>query len=355
MKRLALVVLPLLCFASSAFAQSESVADFYKGKQLRIVIGFPPGGGYDVYARAIARHMGKHIPGNPTIVPQNMDGAGSRTASNWLYSVAPRDGTVFGTATQSIATDQARGEEGVKYDVAKFGWIGNPVLDNLVTMSYATSGVATLEDVKTKGGMICGTSGVTSPAAIYPQIINELTGAKMKVISGYTGSTEYALAMERGELNCMGGIAWSAVEATLGPMLADRRLNILVQAGPEKQAAVEAYAKGRVPMIIDYAKTDDDRRALDLIISGVTVGRPLFTPPEVPADRLAALRAAFEQTMKDKDFLAEAEKQKINIAPISGTALQKIVTDVATASPAVLKRMQELVTPKGAVENRPGK
>ena len=328
-----------------AAALADGVEDFYRGREVRIVVGFGPGGGYDLYARTIARHIGRYIPGSPTIVVKNMDGAGSRTATNWLYNVAPRDGSVIGTVSQGTPMDEVRKQDGVRFEAAKFGWIGNPVLDNLVAMSWAASGLKTLDDVRSKGGLICGGSGGTTPAMIYPRILNALLKLNIKVISGYPGSSAYALAMERGELNCIGGDAWSAITSSLPHFLKERKVAILMQAGPVKEKEISDYAGYDVPLITEFARDDLDRKALALIISAVTVGRPLFTPPGVPPERLEALRTAFDQTMQDREFLADAARQQMNINPISGRDLHRVVVDVTSSEPIVVKRVDELVSP----------
>jgi len=174
--------------------------DFYAGKSIQLVIGFDVGGGYDLYARTVARHWTRHIPGNPTFVPQNMPGAGTRIAANWLYNVAPKDGTAVGTVVQSIAVDQALGEPGIRFDAASFNWLGNPIVDNLVTLSWSASGLATLDDVKSKGGLFCGSTG-GGPTTVFPRVINQLLGTQIKVVTGYPGQTAVNIAMERGEGN----------------------------------------------------------------------------------------------------------------------------------------------------------
>ncbi len=205
------LALALVSAAASALAQEAS---FFAGKKVQLVVGFDVGGGYDLYARTVARHLTNHIPGQPTFVPQNMPGAGSRVAGNWLYNLAPKDGTAIGTIVQSAAIDQALQEPGIRFDAAKFNWIGNPTVDNLVTISWSASGFATLDDVKTKGGLFCGGTG-GGPTMMYPQIINRLLGTRIKVVAGYPGVSAINLAMERGEVNCVGGTTWSSIKSTM--------------------------------------------------------------------------------------------------------------------------------------------
>ena len=337
----------MLMLASTQFAAADAVEDFYRGKTLRIVIGFDAGGGYDVYARAIAPYLSKYMPGAPNVIVQNMPGAGSRLAANWLYNVAPQDGTAIGTVSQGAPMDQATGQSGVQYKSEKFGWIGNPAVDALVTMTWSAAGYVSLDDVKKKGGLICGGSGGTTPSMTFPRIINAMLDAHIRVIPGYSGSGGYALAMERGELNCIGAVSWSTAKGSMAHLLNARQVNILMLAGPTKQDDIAAYSGRDVPLMVELAKSDRDRQALELITSGVTVGRPLFTPPGVPSERLAALRKAFDATMKDSAFLADAEKRQLNINPISGEELQKAVANVTTAAQDVLKRVDELSSEPG--------
>jgi tripartite-type tricarboxylate transporter receptor subunit TctC len=317
-------------------------AGFYAGKTIQLVVGFDVGGGYDLYARTVARHWSRHIPGHPTFVPQNMPGAGTRTAANWLYNVAPKDGTAVGTIVQSTAVDQALGEPGIRFDAAKFNWLGNPVVDNLVTLSWSASGLATLDDVKSKGALFCGSTGA-GPTTVFPRVINQLLGTQIKVVAGYPGQTAVNIAMERGEVNCIGGTTWSSVKATMRPLLDARKINLLVQWGATKDPEISAYAKRDVPLIQELGQTDLDRRVLVFIGSGAAFGRPLLAPPALLPERVRILREAFDRTMTDPDFLAEAARLNMDIKPLGGEALQKIATDVVQSRPEDLARAKELI------------
>ena len=333
-------------------AAADGIEAFYTGKQIRIVVGFAPSGGYDLYARLFARYMGKYIPGNPGFIVQNMTGAGSRVAANWIYNVAPKDGTALGVVGQGTPSDQALNEEGVQFDSAKFNWIGNPVVDNNVTFLWAAFGLKTIEDVISKGGVICGGSGATSPSVTYPLTIKHLTGAKIKVINGYQGGSDMNLAIERGELNCRGGNSWSSNLATLPDWFQGRKVEVIMQWGPRKDPAISAHAGRDVPLIDDFAKNDDDRQALKLITSGVGMGRPFVAPPDVPAERIAALRQAFARTLKDSEFMAEAAKAKLDLNPMLGEDLQKYATEVALAPASAVKRAKELIDPKDVEDKK---
>jgi tripartite-type tricarboxylate transporter receptor subunit TctC len=327
-------VIAALCAPASA----ADVADFYTGRQIHVVIGYEVGGGYDAYARLVGRHMGKHIPGSPTFIPQNMEGAGSRKAANWLYNVAPKDGSVIGVIAQTTALDQALKQLGVQFDVSKFSWIGNPIVDNQVFIAWKTSGIATLEDVKVKGGLICGGTGATTNPVIFPKIINRLIGSDIQVVAGYPGAASITLAMQRGEVNCIGAHAWSTTKATMAQHLKDRNLNLLVQWGPEKDPEISAFAQRDVPLITQYASTPVDREVLELINSSMALGRPLLMPPDVPVERVEALRRAFAETMTDPEFRDQAKAMNMDIKPMLGGDLQQLATEVAQASPAVMDR-----------------
>jgi tripartite-type tricarboxylate transporter receptor subunit TctC len=342
MKRAALVAATCsISLAATAPCVAEE-APFFAGKSIQMVIGFDVGGGYDLYARTVARHWSRHIPGNPNFVPQNMPGAGTRTAANWLYNVAPKDGTAVGTIVQSAAVDQALGEPGIRYDAAKFNWIGNPIVDNLVTLSWSASGLATLDDVKAKGGLFCGSTG-GGPTTVFPRVINQLLGTQIKVIAGYRGQSAVTIAMERNEVNCIGGTTWSSVKATMRPLLDERKISLLVQWGTAPDPEISAYAKRKVPLIQDYGQNDLDRRVLVFIGAGAAFGRPILAPPDMPAERVAILRQSFDRTMADPAFLAEAEKLNMDIKPLGGAEIQKIAVAVAGAPANELARAKALI------------
>jgi tripartite-type tricarboxylate transporter receptor subunit TctC len=338
-----MLALSVLTAAVSAPATAQD-AGFFAAKKIQLVVGFDVGGGYDLYARTVARHMSKYIAGNPTFVPQNMPGAGSRVAANWLYNVAPKDGTAIGTVVQSSAVDEALQEPGVRFAAAKFNWIGNPTVDNLVTLSWASSGLATLDDVKAKGGLFCGGTG-GGPTMMYPQIINRLIGTHIKVVAGYPGVSAVNLAMERAEVNCVGGTTWSSIKSTMRGALEQRKINVLLQWGATKDPDISAYAQRDVPLAQELGQNELDRRVLALISSGAAMGRPLLAPPGVPPDRVSVLRRAFDNTMKDPDFLADAGKSAMEVKPLPGEALQAIAGEVAQFSPAHLARAKELIRP----------
>ena len=311
---------------------ADPVADFYKGKSIELLIGFTAGGGYDLYARITARHMEKHIPGNPHIVPKQMTGAGSRTAAAYLYNVAPKDGTAMATADQSLAIQQALGDPTIQVDNNKFNWIGNPNADNNTLAVWHTTGIKSIDEVKTREVVVGATGPNTS--AQYPQVLNTMLGTKFKIITGYPGGADVNLAMERGEVAGRGSNAWASWKSTQAEWLRDKKITLLVQIGLKKAPDLPD-----VPLLMDLATNPDDRMALMLLSAGTTIGRPLFTTPDVPAERVAALRKAFDATMKDPAFIAEAGKAQLDLNPVSGEELQRIVADVVATPKAIAERL----------------
>jgi tripartite-type tricarboxylate transporter receptor subunit TctC len=320
-------------------ASADEVADFYRGRQIQVVIGHEVGGGYDVYGRLLGRFLTKHLPGNPRVIPQNMVGAGSRRAANWLYNVAPRDGSVIGVTAQTTPLDQALKQEGVSFDAAQFNWIGNPIIDNQVFFAWHTSGIRSLEDAVAKGGLICGGTGASTNPVMLPKIINHMLGASTRVVAGYQGANNVLLAMERGEVNCIGSHSWSTAKVTLAHHLRENKLNALVQWGPAKDPEISTYAKREVPLMFEYARTDFDRSVIKLMSSGMAIGRPLYAPPGVPQSRVAALRKAFDDIMTDPEFLAEAKKTNADIRPMRGTDLQALATEVVQTPSEIVAKM----------------
>ena len=339
-RRGALAAALTFAFAASAGgatgASAQNVEDFYKGKKIDIVIGFTVGGGYDAYARLVARHMGDHIPGKPTMVPRNMTGAGSRIAAAFIHGVAPKDGTAMGIADQSIPLEQALGDAGVKFDSRELNWIGNPNADNNVLTTWHTSPVKTIEDAR-KIEVTMGATGYNTSSQ-YPTVLNAIAGTKFKVILGYPGGNEINLAMERGEVGGRGSNAWASYKSTRPDWIKENKINILVQIGLRKAPDLP-----NVPLLMDVATNDLDRAAMRLLSAPTTIGRPFFAPPNVPADRVKTLRAAFDAMVKDKAFLEEAQKLNLDIDPVSGEELQKIVSDIIDAPADVKKRLADVL------------
>jgi tripartite-type tricarboxylate transporter receptor subunit TctC len=334
-KSLLIAVTMALIGACPADAR-QSVESFYKGKTIDFYIGFSPGGGYDFYARLVARFMGDHIPGKPKIVPRNMAGAGSRTAASYMYNVAPKDGLAIATVDQATPVQQAVGDPTIQFDTKKFGFIGNPVVDNNVIVTWHTSGIKSIADAKNKEVMIGATGYNTS--AQYPQALNKVAGTQFKIILGYPGANEVNLAMENGEVAGRGSNSWASYKATKPNWITEKKMNVLAQIGLTKAKDLQD-----VPLLTDLASNDQDRAALKLLSSPPSIGRPIFAPPGIPADRLAALRDAFDTTMKDPAFLEEAKREGLDIDPVSGTDLQKIVEDILNAPQPVRDRLSKII------------
>lgn len=325
-----------LALAPLSTARAQSPADFYKGKQVDLLVGYSVGGGYDVYARMIARHLGKHIPGNPNVVPKNMEGAGSLRLANWLYNVAPKDGTAIGTIGRGTGFDPLLGHRQAQFDGNKFTWIGSANDEVSVCVSWNKPGnVAKFEELYTKQLTVGGT-GAAADTDQFPRILNNVLGTKMKIVTGYPGGNDVNLALERGEVDGRCGWSWSSVESTRGTWVRDKKIHILIQLALHKHVDLPD-----VPLIIDQAKTEEQRQILQLIFARQALGRPYLAPPGVPPGRVAALRKAFMDTMTDKEFLAEAEKAQLEITPVAGDAVQKLVNDVYQTPPAIAQRAAE--------------
>jgi tripartite-type tricarboxylate transporter receptor subunit TctC len=319
-------------------AQAQSPADFYKGKNVDLLIGYSVGGGYDVYARLIARHMGKHIPGNPIVVPKNMEGAGSLRLANWLYNVAPKDGLVFGTIGRGTGFDPLLGHKAAQFDGNKFNWIGSANDEVSVCVSWNKPGSVTkFEELYSKPLTVGGT-GAAADTDQFPRILNNVLGTKMKIVTGYPGGNDVNLALERGEVDGRCGWSWSSVKSTRASWIADKKVTILMQLSLAKHPDMPD-----VPLIVDLAKNEEQRQILRLIFARQALGRPYLAPPGIPTDRVDALRQAFMTTMKDKEFLAEADKAQLEITPVDGAALQKLVTEVYQTPPAIAQKAAELL------------
>lgn len=322
--------------ASIAPVHAQAVADFYRGRTIDLYIGLSAGGGYDAYGRTVARFMSEHIPGKPRIVPKNMTGAGSRTAANYMYTVAPKDGTALASVEQSIALQQALGDATVNFDASRFLWIGNPIADNNVLATFRASGILSIEDAKKREAAI-GATGINTSSQ-YAQALNAVAGTRFKIIIGYPGGAEINLAMEKGEVAGRGSSAWSSWKVTRPEWVRDGRLVPIVQIGLAK-----ARDLPHVPLLIDVATNEEDRAALRLLSAPPTIGRPIFTTPGVPPERVKALRDAFDATMKDPTFIEQAKKEGLDLEPVSGEELQKIVSEILTAPKPIVERLGKLI------------
>ncbi len=326
-----------LIIAVAVPAAANPVADFYKGKTIELHIGYSAGGGYDVYGRIVARHMGKYIPGTPQIVAKNSPGAGSLRAANWLYAAAPKDGTALATVARGAAFDPLLGVKAAQFDGNKFNWIGSANDEVSVCVSWKDSGITSLEDLKSKELVIGGT-GPTADTDQFPKVMNAVIGTRMKLVPGYPGGNDVNIARERGEVKGRCAWSWSSVIATRPQWVKDKTVHVLIQLALSKHPDLP-----QVPLIMDLARTEEERQIFTLVFARQTMGRPFMAPPGVPAERVAALRKAFMDTMKDKDFLAEAERSQLEITPVAGEALQELVVKGYAVDPKIAARVAEII------------
>ena len=309
----------MIGLAGSAHAQS--VEEFYKGRAMSMVIGFSAGSGYDIYARALARHLGKHIPGHPAIIPQNMPGAGSQRAAQYLYGVAPKDGSVIGTISRSMPVEPLLGD--AKFDGRQFTWIGNIADNNSLCATWHTTEIKSWNDVLSKP-FVLGGQGPGSDLDNFATLLKNVFGAKLKLVSGYPGGSEVNLAIERREVDGRCGWSWDSIKSTRPEWLRDKKINLLVVFALEKAADIPA----EVPLVLDKAQTDEQRQILRVHLAAQALGRPFAAPPGIPEDRKAALRKAFDDTMKDPEFVAETTKVRLEVSPMTGAQIDRVLGEV---------------------------
>ena len=323
-----------LLLTTHSSAQSEE--QFFAGKNLQMIIGVSPGGGYDTWGRIVARYIVKKIPGQPTAIPQNMPGAGSITAGNYIYTAAPKDGTVLGILNRDAPLAPMTGSAAARFDATKFSWIGTPTVETNVCVLSGNSKIRTVEELKTKE-LILGAVGPGSGSYNYPKAVAGLLGFKIKLISGFPGSTDVFLAVERGEVDGMCE-SLDSVESRKPGAIASKKLHVLFQGGMEPSAELPG-----VPFIQDFARNDEERKALRLLYAGQGLGRPFIGPPDLQAARLKTLRLAFDETMKDPDFLAEAKKLRLDVDPRTGAQLEELVKELYSAPKELIQKIGELV------------
>lgn len=320
----------------SGDARAQTPEQFFTGKSISLYIGNSVGGGYDLYARALARHMSKYIPGNPTILPKNMEGGGSLRAANFIYSVAPRDGTAFATIGRGTPFAPLIGQKGAAFDAVKFTWIGSANDEVSACAAWHTSGVRTAADLYEKE-LVIGSTVASDDASQLPKVMNGLLGMKFKLVLGYPGGNEMNLAMEREETQGRCGLSWSSFAATQAAWVEAKKVNLLFQISFAKHKDLPD-----VPLVFDLAKTDEQKQILRLFAVRQVMGRPFLAPPEVPADRTAALRDAFDKTMADREFLAEAAKAKLEINPVPGAKVEQVVSEIYQTPADIVKKAADL-------------
>jgi tripartite-type tricarboxylate transporter receptor subunit TctC len=316
-------------------AQAE---DFYAGKQITVICGSAVGGGYDQAARLMARHLGRLIPGNPTVIVQNMPTAASLGAANYIYNAAPRDGTVVALIQRTMLLSKLTNPDAVRFDLEKLNWLGSLSHETGLSIAWHTAPVRSAQDLFDKELIVGAHTGVDPD--ITPRLYNAVLGTKFKVITGYAGTADIALAMERGEVQGIGDWSWSSFKKQKPDWVRDHKVTLLLQGALEKDPELPD-----VPMALDFAKTDTARQLLQLNFMQKTVARPVIAPPGISADRLAILRGAFSAMAMDRDFLADAEKSDLEVAPISGAAVDKIIAQIAATPADVVKRYTDVLAP----------
>ena len=330
-----LAIVPTILMAGAAAAQD--VAAFYKSSPLQIVVGYGPGGGYDAYARLLGRHIGKHVPGAPNIIVQNMPGAASMKAANFIYAIAPKDGSLIGTFSRGLPMQPLLDKQGVQYDALKFNWIGSIASETSVMFAWAGTGFNTFEDVRQKE-MLVSASGAGADSATFPWVTNAVLGTKFRVITGYPDANSTMLAIERGEVQGSAGTSWGSLTSSRGDWLAKNRIVVLAQLGLKSNPAI-----GKAPLIVDLAKSDADRQVLEMIFARQSFAYPYTAPPGVAPERLAALRKAFNATMEDAAFRADATKMGLEVSPITGEEMSALLDKLYKTPPDVIKRAQAAI------------
>jgi tripartite-type tricarboxylate transporter receptor subunit TctC len=337
--RIVSTVVGAIVFLSGPFANlalSQTVEEFYKGRTIHIVIGYAVGGGYDAYARLLTRYMGKHIPGNPNLVPQNMPGAGSLKAALFLYEVAPKDGSYFGTVARAVPLAPLL--QNAQFDGSKFSWIGSISDDVSICLSWNTSPVKTFNDMLTQTVTFAG-EGAASDPDVFSFTLNNILGTKINLVTGYQGTSEIVLAMERGEIHGICGMSLSTIRIQHPDWIREKRVNLLLQIALKKDPQLPD-----VPLITELAKTPEQEKILRLISAGQAIARPFFGPPGMPEDRKRALQDAFDKTMQDPEFLAEAKKMSMDVHPLRGGEINSLLLDLyATPKDIVDKAARAIV------------
>jgi tripartite-type tricarboxylate transporter receptor subunit TctC len=311
-----------LAMPFATVARADSVADFYRGKTVNIIVGYSAGGGYDVYARLMAPYLKKYLPGNPNIVTQNLEGAGSLKAANYIYNVAPKDGTAIGTFGRGLAMEPLIGTSATQFDATKFTWIGSGTNELAVFAIWHDSPVKTWNDMLQKPFTVGGEGSGSDPDT-YANLLKHLFGVKLKLISGYPGTAEVTLALERGEVDGRASWSWSSLKSLRPEWIANKKLNFPIQLNLTKNPELPD-----VPLAIDFATNDRQRQIMKMVLSRQVMGRPFAAPPGIPEDRKQALRKAFDDTMKDAEFLAEAKTRKMEVNPVSGADVEKLVNEL---------------------------
>jgi len=332
MMRRWLVPFIVLGLIGPAHAQND-VAAFYRGKQVRLIVGTAPGGGYDLFARIVARHIAAHIPGQPTVIVQNQPAAGGLVMTNQLYALGPKDGTAIGVPINGIPTAPLL-QQGAQFDATKLNWLGSTNREPYVAFVWHTAPVQSLAELRAKD-LVVGATAPGTTMADFPLVVNDVLGLKFKVVRGYEGTPQINHAIERGEIQGQGGIGWAAVKAQVPQWIAEKKIKVIAQYGLKRHPAL-----ADVPAMLELAANEPDRQALAMLFARAEYGRPYFLPPDVPAERVTALRRAFDATMKDPAFVADAARLQLDIDPMTGEEVQALVAQLNRTPPAIVTRVR---------------
>jgi hypothetical protein len=338
-------LLPRIAAATAALllaapAAADDVAEFYKGKSATLYLGYPPGGAYDIYARLVGRHLTRHMPGNPQFIVRHKPGAASLNLVNELYNVLPRDGSVIGMFARSVALGRLLGRDGSNFNPVELGWIGSANNEVSVCGVWHGVGIWTTAEFMARP-LVFAANAPGAESDVYPSILNNLLGTKFKVVAGYPGVNDLTLALERGEADARCGWSWGAAKAAKPDWIRDKKIFIAIQFATRKHPELPD-----VPLVTELARTSQERQALDLILTQQVMGRPFAAPPNLPPERLAALRRAFDRTMADPEFLAEAEKLALEINPVDGETLQAMVERMFQAPRDVVEAARKAIGQK---------
>jgi tripartite-type tricarboxylate transporter receptor subunit TctC len=333
------LVLVAALVVPASIAKADGVADFYKGHSISLTIGYSVGGGYDAYARLLARYVGRHIPGEPSIVPQQMTGAGSLRAANYIFSVAPKDGSVLGTFSRSMGIAPLLGQ--AEFDSRKFTWLGSMTDDDTTCVTWNSSPIKTWNDFLSKPSKLGGLGADADPD-IWALLYKNVFGAKVQLVSGYPGTNDVTLAMERGEVDGLCGLSWSTIKTRHAEWLSNHSANIIVQAALKKEPEIAA-----VPLATDLVRNPEQLQIIRLLLASQAMARPFAAPPDIPAERKSALIAAFDATMRDADFLAEAQKLNFEIHPVNAATIDGLLAEVYATPKDVIARAAKAISSAG--------
>jgi len=334
--KLSLCLVSGLAFLLAVAAMAQTPDATFAGKTVTMIIGFGPGGGYDLWARTIARHIGKHLAGHPTIAPQNLEGAGSYRAANFIYNVAPKDGTAIGAISRDAVLGPLTGAPGAQFDATKFSWLGTPAIETNVCIAYHTASVKTVRDLQEKE-LVVGDTGIGTGTHSYPKALNDILGLKFRIVGGYPSSSDVFLALERGEVQGLCE-SFDSIRMRRPYWIANGTVTVLFQGGSKPNPALKD-----IPFVVDLAQNPEDKQAIEFLYAGQGIGRPYIAPPNLPPGRLKNLRDAFDATMIDPDFVAEAGLRKLILDPEDGVQLDALVKKTYATPRPIIERIGRLI------------